>query len=328
MLRSHKKCLKLRGHRLAVLINNFSTDINNGYHGLNSSKNKTREEWVQTKEELDQERLDIDGHPVMQRWETPFMGELAKVVASNGGKVMEVGFGMGISASAVQKYPIAEHIILEANADVYSRLLAFKKAAPRLVTPIGPALWQNSLRKVPDNSIDGILYDTYPLVKEEQHIHQFDFIKEAFCKLKPGGILTYCNLTSLGVLRPTFCSWEELFEKTQLPHLLNCGFLENDLDFKVVPVVPTSDCEYYQVDTALVPICKKPCHLDHHITSLSSAAAPSPPSIVSNRMNRQINEAQKQIDKLQVYIDQIEKEKNALNNSVVSNRKVNACKYI
>lgn len=72
---------------------------------------------------------------------------------------------------------------------------------------MGPALWQDSIAKIPSNSIDGILYDTYPLNKEEQHIHQFEFLAEARRILKPGGILTYCNLTSIGVLKNQYEDW-------------------------------------------------------------------------------------------------------------------------
>jgi guanidinoacetate N-methyltransferase len=179
-----------------------------GYHNLRSSTEFAKQEWVEQSADYVEDRLDIDGHPVMQAWETNYMGELAKIATSKGGRVLEVGFGMAISATAVQQFPIDEHIIMEANAGVFKKLEGFKEKYPN-VTPMGPALWQDSVGKIEDNSIDGILYDTYPLNKEEQHVHQFDFLKEAYRMLKPGGIITYCNLTSLGVLKARYPdSWE------------------------------------------------------------------------------------------------------------------------
>lgn len=142
---------------------------------------------------------------------------------------------------------------MEANAGVYKRLEQFAVKYPN-VTPMGPALWQDSISKIPDASIDGILYDTYPLNKEEQHTHQFEFLKEARRVLKPGGILTYCNLTSLGILKNNYDSWEVLFEETQRPHLKNAGYLDEEfVGIEVVPVKPTADCEYYQHNTAMAP---------------------------------------------------------------------------
>lgn len=245
------------------LVRRSFADDKTGYHALNSEEKVARQEWVDTPADYDGaiigegDRLDIDGHPVMQRWETPYMGDLAKIATMDGGRVLEVGFGMGISATAVQQYPVDEHIIIEANAGVFDRLQGFAERAPNLVTPLGPGLWQDMLAKVDTESVDGILYDTYPLNAEEQHTHQFDFIKQAYRVLKPGGILTYCNLTSLGVLRSEYGTWEELFEKTQLPHLLECGFDAADITFEVAPAAPTADCEYYSQDTALVPIVRK-----------------------------------------------------------------------
>jgi len=232
----------------------MSTQKEGGYHDLKSESDFNKRDWTGIGEELDTERLDIDGHPVMQKWETPYMGELARIATSNGGRVLEVGFGMAISARAVQQYEHTEHIIMEANGDVYKRLVAFKETYPK-VTPMGPALWQDSVDQLEDGCIDGILYDTYPLNAEEQHTHQFDFLKQARRLLRPGGVLTYCNLTSLGVLKNEYESWEELFEKTQLPHLEAAGYTRDEIKgFEVVKVKPTADCEYYQHVSAMAPI--------------------------------------------------------------------------
>eukprot|EP00548_Thalassiothrix_antarctica_P013169 CAMPEP_0194169460 /NCGR_PEP_ID=MMETSP0154-20130528/4122_1 /TAXON_ID=1049557 /ORGANISM="Thalassiothrix antarctica, Strain L6-D1" /LENGTH=605 /DNA_ID=CAMNT_0038880849 /DNA_START=42 /DNA_END=1859 /DNA_ORIENTATION=- len=125
-----------------TLARTFSTQASTtpiGYDGLKSRANKS--EWTTITEEFDGDRLDIDGHPVMQRWEEPYMAAPAKVAASNGGRVLEVGFWLGLSADAIQSYDtVDEHIVLEANANVFARLEAYAEKSQRPVTPIGPAL--------------------------------------------------------------------------------------------------------------------------------------------------------------------------------------------
>lgn len=214
------------------------------------------------REELSDERLDIEGHPVVQRWETPYMAKLASVATRSmppsGARFVEVGFGMGISAHAIQAIPIREHVILEANEDVYKRLQAFALAATTIVTPLGPALWQDSLPGIADESVDGILYDSYPLNKEEQHTHQFPFLREARRILKPGGFITYCNLTSTGVLKHDYKSWKELFEETQKPRILAAGYTEDEIRaVESFPINPPGSCEYYSHQTAMVPVIQK-----------------------------------------------------------------------
>lgn len=109
-----------------------------------------RNQWATASADLTQDSLKIFGHPVMERWETPFMEQLAKVATERGGKVLEIGFGLGISANAIQTNSISEHHIIEANEEVYKSLVEFAKNSKK---PVKPYLgnWENIVSQFPDN---------------------------------------------------------------------------------------------------------------------------------------------------------------------------------
>eukprot|EP00754_Rhynchopus_humris_P050595 Rhum_TRINITY_DN9051_c0_g1::Rhum_TRINITY_DN9051_c0_g1_i1::g.31508::m.31508/K00542/GAMT; guanidinoacetate N-methyltransferase len=235
-----------------------------GYHGL--KKGDKPSDWAQKTTDITDDHVYIDGHPVMELWEKPYQNAIVKVATSKGGKVLEVGFGMALSATAIQTHDIEEHVIIEACPDVFKRLQAWAAKQPHKVTPLF-GLWQDVVKTLPDDDFDGIYYDTYPNNEESQHVHQFEFIKEGRRILKQGGVLTYCNLTSLGVLRPKFTRsglsdhdcWKNLFNETQRPHLLAAGFKEDEImDFELFgPLNPPESCEYYQHNSLLIPRVEK-----------------------------------------------------------------------
>lgn len=232
-----------------------------GYHDL--KEGYVHKKWVTEKADFSPlangcQSLVIDGQAVMESWEKPYMAALAEVATRKGGRVLEVGFGLHISADAVQTHKIDEHIIIEANADVFESCKKWASEQKNKVTPMH-GLWQDQIALVEDNSLDGILYDTYPLNAEEQHTHQFDFLKAAFKKLKVGGIMTYCNLTSIGLLKTKHPDWKEMFEKTQKPHLLAMGCKEEDIEpFEIHKgLEPPKDCRYYHHSEALCPVIIK-----------------------------------------------------------------------
>ncbi|MEC4814844.1 MAG: class I SAM-dependent methyltransferase [Scytonema sp. PMC 1069.18] len=233
----------------------MSEKLKSGYQGLKKSVDPKR--WSKQKALLTDEKLAIEGHPVMERWETPYMKAFAELVTRNGGHILECGFGLGISANAIQSYHPEEHTIIEANEDVFKRLIEFQQTAAHKVTPI-LGLACEVLESFNEPKFDGIFYDTYPLNADEQHTHQFTFIKKSYPLLKKGGILTYCNLTSTGVLKNKYDSWKKLFNETQLPHLLEAGVPENDIKGIIIfKVSPPSDCLYFQHKTAMIPILIK-----------------------------------------------------------------------
>jgi guanidinoacetate N-methyltransferase len=151
---------------------------------------KHRDEWKNAPAIFSEKKLQIAGRTVMANWEEHYMKELAKIATSNGGTVLEVGFGMGISARYIQEHEIEEHIIIEANADVFVQLEEFAQQAKHKVTPIF-GFWEDVVDSLPNDSLDGILFDTVSITEEQVIVYRYSFFEQAYRLLKKGGIFTH-----------------------------------------------------------------------------------------------------------------------------------------
>ena len=144
----------------------------------------------------DQSQLIISDQEVMQDWEHPIMCAMADKVTQRGGDVLEVGFGMGISATRILQNGVKSYTVIECNPQVRERSDEWKKAFPDTEINLVEGRWQDAINSL--GQFDGIFFDTYPL-NEDEWLHDAlnsvsfaeAFFPAAAAHLKPGGIFTY-----------------------------------------------------------------------------------------------------------------------------------------
>ena len=141
---------------------------------------------------------------VMMDWELPIMKHSADFV-TNGGKaqtILELGFGMGISAEIIQNYSPDLHTIIEYHPKIAERAQEFaveknkaysrnKETAHKRVHIISGKDWFAEFQKTFEKSgliqYHGIFIDTY----NDQNLSK---IKDYITKLlSPGGNMTWWN---------------------------------------------------------------------------------------------------------------------------------------
>lgn len=98
-------------------------------------------------------------HHVMHICETPIMKRLADIATQNGGHILELGFGMHISADFITSNPkVTEYTVIEIHPIQYERALEWAKTK---TIPINVILgdWYDVLPLL-DVKFDGVFFDT------------------------------------------------------------------------------------------------------------------------------------------------------------------------
>uniref|UniRef100_J3LT25 Protein arginine N-methyltransferase 2 n=2 Tax=Oryza brachyantha TaxID=4533 RepID=J3LT25_ORYBR len=216
-----------------------------------SSGGAPAESYLESRVSFSEERvMDADSKAVMMEWERPLMEAHARAVCSGGGgKVLNVGFGMGLVDTAIQRYEPEEHTIVEAHPEVYARMLKLGWGEKKNVKVVF-GRWQDVLPQL--GSYDGIFFDTYGEYYEDMR----EFHQHLPKLLKPGGIYSYFN---------GLCGDNAFF------HVVYCQLVALELanlgySTQFIPL-PVKDClseeiwngvkqKYWQLDTYHLPVCQ------------------------------------------------------------------------
>ena len=109
--------------------------------------------------------VDVDSSEVMTYWEKPYMEALVDKLKPFG-DVLEVGFGLGYSADAIQKYDITSHTIIECDSTVLERTREWAKKQKHKVVII-EGTWEDQVPLL-DQRFDSIFFDDFPLFFNSQ----------------------------------------------------------------------------------------------------------------------------------------------------------------
>ena len=121
---------------------------------------------------------------VMMDWEDSLMSASAAYVCQNGGDILEIGFGMGISAGYIQSHSINSHTIIENHPDIIPRAQAWASEKSNVTIVTGS--WYNVKNDL--STYDGLFYDTFG----DDDMQYFSSSLSSL--VKSGGVTTWWNI--------------------------------------------------------------------------------------------------------------------------------------
>jgi len=140
---------------------------------------------------------EVDIH-IMSNHEDLIMRESARIICSNGGKILNVGFGMGIIDGYIRAQDPDMHVIIEAHPDVVKHAI---KLGFDQTSIIYAGDWRDVISEFIESDLkfDGIYFDT--IILDWERNEWLDFAKEVDKILAPGGIFAYFNHTAASMSR-------------------------------------------------------------------------------------------------------------------------------
>ncbi|CAO3607694.1 unnamed protein product [Mucor fragilis] len=199
----------------------------------------------------DNKLMDENDDAVMMGWEGPLMVEHAKVMCPKEGlNVINVGFGLGLIDTELQKYKPKNHYIIEAHPDVYAHMLELgwdKKPGVKILF----GRWQDMVPKL-DILFDGVFFDTYGEFYDDLRAFH-DCVPNM---LNENGIYTWFN--GLGATNQFF---QDIYCNISEIDLREFGLSTEYIDMPISTWAEQGVWDgvrqkYWVLDTYKLPICK------------------------------------------------------------------------
>ncbi len=199
--------------------------------GLEYSEQAFFETWKCLHAVRSNENLRVGEYVVMDAWEAPLMKEYARLLGEPRGDVLEIGFGMGLSATYIQARGVASHTIIEPHPQLFKTAESWAAQHDSKIVLIHD-IWQNQVNRLP--SFDAILFDPVHAPGRQDHDREM-FVKIAATHLlRPGGRL---------ILWHKGDSFPEAYQRIILRHfsqlqisLVTCGPPPENLAKKGYPI--------------------------------------------------------------------------------------------
>ena len=186
--------------------------------------------------------LQDNKHQVMMEWEKPYMEACIDKLQPKG-DVLEIGFGMGYSATQIQKYKPKSHTIIEMNPIVIKRLKEWSKDYDNIIIVEGT--WQEKIQGL--GTFDEIFFDDYPL-KEPENNFEKKLLAERFFLFLDMCLYSHTNTNakfSAYIHNPEGTFKERMNEN--LYYSYEEYFMDIDLP---------DNCNYYRDNKGIIPIIK------------------------------------------------------------------------
>jgi amino acid adenylation domain-containing protein len=199
--------------------------------------------WNKDQARYDETQLIIGNQQVMQDWERPLMKAMAEVVTESHGDILELGFGMGISATYIQECGVRSYTVVEYNDGVVDHFNKWKAQYPGRDIRLIHGKWHNVIDQLV--TYDGVFFDTVPTDEEEytrevinNAVMAEDFFPVAAKCLRPGGIFTWYS--------------NEINSLSRRHQRLILKYFSSFTVSVVQPLFPPEDCHYWFADSMVV----------------------------------------------------------------------------